>query len=98
MSPAYMQEKYLLVGNSDSFLNDWCKSMGFLIIKDRVVRKEGFIRRRTYICEHGKQWISKSQKDTSSKKISCSWRLNAFCLKENNTNFSIFINKVVTMN
>ncbi|CAB5367005.1 unnamed protein product [Rhizophagus irregularis] len=76
-------------------MNEWGKNKGFGIIKDRVTKEGDYIRRRTYICEHGKKYTSNSNKDTSTKKISCPWRLNASCSKENNPNSSVFINKVV---
>lgn len=76
-------------------MNEWDKNKGFDIIKDRVTKKEDYTRRRTYICEHEKKYTSNSNKNTSTKKISCSWHLNASCPKKNNSNFSVFINKVV---
>lgn len=79
----------------DVFMNELGKNKGFSIIKDRVTKEGDYIRRRTYICEHGKKYTSNSSKDTSTKKISCPWRLNASCPKENNPNFSVFINKIV---
>jgi len=79
----------------DSFLNGWGKDNGFGIVKDRVTKKGDSIRRRTYICEHGKKYTSKSNKETSTKKMSCPWRLNASCPEENNPNFFIYITKVV---
>jgi hypothetical protein len=79
----------------DSFMNEWSKNKGFGIIKDRVTKKGDYIRRRTYICEHRKKYTSNSNKDTSTKKISCPWHINASCPKENNPNFSVFVTKVV---
>ena len=79
----------------DSFMLDFGKSKGFNIIKDRVTKEEGLIRRRTYICEYGKKYSSNSNKSTSTKKISCPWRSNASCPKENNPNSAVFITKVV---
>lgn len=55
----------------DQFMSNWDKSKGFGVIKNRVVKVGDNIRRRTYICEHGKKHTFNSNKDTSSKKISC---------------------------
>jgi hypothetical protein len=63
------------------------KNKGFGIIKDRVIKEGDYIRRRIYICEYGKKYTSNFNKDISTKKISCSWHLNASCPKENNSNF-----------
>jgi hypothetical protein len=79
----------------DSFMLDFGKSKGFNIIKDRVMREEDLIGRRTYICEHGKKYNSNSDKNTSMKKMSCPWHSNASCPKENNPNSAVFITKVV---
>ncbi|CAB4403808.1 unnamed protein product [Rhizophagus irregularis] len=77
----------------DQFINNWGK--GFGVIKDKVVREGEDIRRRTYICEHGRKYTSKSTKETSSKKIACPWHINASCPKVNNPGSAIFINKIV---
>ena len=79
----------------DSFLKGWSKNNGFGIIKDRVTKEGGSIRKRTYICEYGKKYTSKSNKDTSTKKLSCPWHLNASCPKGNNPDSLIHITTVV---
>jgi MULE transposase domain len=79
----------------DSFLNDWGKNKGFGVIKDRVTKEGGFIRKRTYICEHGKKYTSKSNKDISTKKLSCPWHLNASCPKGNNPDSLIYVTTAV---
>ena len=73
----------------------WGKSKGFGVIKDKVVKEGDTIRRRLYICEHGKKYTSKSNKNTSTKKMSCQWHVNASCPKENNPDSAIFINTMV---
>ena len=79
----------------DQFINAWGKSKGFNVIKDKVERDGDRIRRRIYICEHGKKYTSKSTKDTSSKKMVCPWHVNASCSSMNNPDSAIFINKIV---
>lgn len=78
----------------DEFLSAWSKSKGFNVIKDKVVREGDNIRRRIYICEHGRKYTSKSTRDTSSKKIACPWRVNVSCPNMNNPNSAVFINKI----
>ena len=79
----------------DQFIKDWGKSRGFGIIKDKVTKEGDNIRRRIYICEHGKKYTSNSKKETSTKKILCPWHVNASCPKVNNPDSTIFINKIV---
>src|SRR5437763_16843922 len=79
----------------DKFMICWSKSKGFGVIKDKVVKEGDTIRRRLYICEHGKKYTSKSNKNTSTKKILCQWHINASYPKENNPDSAIFINTLV---
>src|SRR5437763_15544304 len=79
----------------DKFMICWSKSKGFGVIKDKVVKEGDTIRRRLYICEHGKKYTSKSNKNTSTKKILCQWHINASYPKENNSDSAIFINIIV---
>ena len=80
----------------DQFIDRWGKSKGFGIIKDKVTNDGEDIRRRIYICEHGRKYTPKSTtKETSTKKMLCPWRVNASCPKINNPDSAIFINKVV---
>ena len=65
----------------DEFMICWGKSKGFGVIKDKVVKEGDTIRRRLYICKHGKKYTSKSNKNTSTKKMSCQWHVNASCPK-----------------
>ncbi|RIB00500.1 hypothetical protein C2G38_2051576 [Gigaspora rosea] len=83
---ANMEESNLYEGKKfsnwiicDSFLDKWSKSRGFNIIKDRVFKDGDIVRRRSYICEHGKKYESKSKQKTFTKKISCPWHLNVSC-------------------
>lgn len=79
----------------DLFISQWGKSKGFNVIKDRVHREGDVIRRRVYICEHGKNHESNSKKETSTKRTSCPWHINASSPKLNNPNSAVFINKIV---
>ncbi|CAG8642836.1 18839_t:CDS:1 [Racocetra fulgida] len=79
----------------NSFITEWARKRGFNIIKDRVHCKENVIRRRTYICEHGRNYETNSEKETSTKKILCKWHVNASCPKLKNPNSAIFINTIV---
>ncbi|CAG8541922.1 19531_t:CDS:2, partial [Gigaspora rosea] len=83
---ANMEENSLYKGKKfsswiicDSFLDKWSKSRGFKIIKNRVFKDSNVVRRRSYICEHGKRYESKSKKKTFTKKILCPWHLNVSC-------------------
>src|SRR5256885_7962532 len=42
-----------------------------------------------------KKYTSKFNKNTSTKKMSCQWHVNASCPKENNSDSAIFINTIV---
>ena len=53
----------------DQFISNWGKSKGFGVIKDKVVKEGNDIRRRMYICEHGRKYTSNSMKETSTKKM-----------------------------
>ncbi|GES96474.1 protein FAR1-related sequence 11-like isoform X1 [Rhizophagus clarus] len=39
----------------DLFISNWARNKGFNVIKGHVDQREGVIRRRTYICEHGRK-------------------------------------------
>ena len=79
----------------DQFISNWSKSKGFGVIKDRVTKEGDNIRQRVYICEHGKKHAFNSNKESSSKKISCLWHVNASCPNANNSDSAIFIKKIV---
>ncbi|GBB96796.1 hypothetical protein RclHR1_28360004 [Rhizophagus clarus] len=76
-------------------MSNWARNKGFNVIKDHVDQREGVIRRRTYIYEHERSFESHSKKETSSKKISCPWRVNISCPEANNPDSAIFVNKIV---
>ncbi|CAG8856117.1 25993_t:CDS:1, partial [Gigaspora margarita] len=42
----------------DLFMVEWSRDRGFNVVKDRVSRENNVIRRRTYICEHGRHYDS----------------------------------------
>ena len=67
------------------------------MIKDKVVKEGSDIRRRMYmyICKHGRKYTSNSMKKTSTKKMLCTWHVNASCPKVNNSDSAVFINKIV---
>ncbi|CAG8755347.1 3061_t:CDS:2 [Cetraspora pellucida] len=62
------------------FLNKW---------ENRVLH------RRTYLYDYGEFYKSNTEKDTVTKKMQCSYLVNASCPKFNNIEHSIFINKIV---
>jgi len=79
----------------ERFLNEWAKSQGFHLIKDRVTHDaEGITRRRTFICDHGRTYKSNSTKDTTTKKLNCPFSINVSCLKNNNPDGLVIINKI----
>ena len=65
------------------------------MIKDKVVKEENNIKKRTYICKHERKYIFKSTKEISTKKMLYPWYINASCSKVNNLDSTIFINKIV---
>ena len=79
----------------DEFISEWGKTRGFNVIKDRVQKEGDKIRRRTYICEHGRKHTFNSNKATISKKILCPWHVNAFCPNAKNPNSAVFIKTFV---
>ncbi|CAB4495612.1 unnamed protein product [Rhizophagus irregularis] len=79
----------------DSFFDGWSKKNGFHIKKDRVLREEGNIRRRTYLCVHGGSYESKSKKDTSTKKTKCPFLVNISCPKTKNPSSNVVVNKLI---
>jgi len=79
----------------DQFINNWGKSNNFSVIKNKVVKEENNIRKRTYICKHEKKYTTKSTKNTSIKKMLYPWHVNTSCPKVNNPDSTIFINKIV---
>ncbi|CAG8574388.1 6369_t:CDS:2, partial [Gigaspora rosea] len=79
----------------DSFIVEWDKNQGFNVVKDRVDHENNIIRRRTYVCQHARHYGSNSNKETGTKKMRCSWHVNASCPKHKNLNSAVFINTIV---
>ena len=79
----------------ETFINKWAKEQGFYLVKDRVFRENGVLRRRTFVCNHSRIYNSTSSKDTSTKKMQCPFLINTSCLKTNNPEAFITINKFV---
>src|SRR2546430_14152226 len=78
----------------EKFLDEWSKIQGFRLIKDRVTRDEDGIRRRTFICCHGRAYESHSTKNTTTKKLNCPFSVNVSRPKANNPNGFVIINKI----
>ncbi|CAG8437245.1 9856_t:CDS:1 [Scutellospora calospora] len=79
----------------EAFLSEWAKKQGFRMIKDRVFREKNIVRRRTFICDHGRNYDSNSSKDTASKKLKCPFLVNVSYPKTKNPRDLVFVNKVV---
>jgi len=101
-NPEHLNEADLFLGKDfsswdscDAFLDTWAKKEGFYIVKSRVHRDNGIIRRRAYICVHGRTHNSSSEKDTSTKKINCPFLVNAHLPKAKNPESSVIITKIV---
>lgn len=91
----YSGKRFKLWEECESFISAWAKHQGFRAIKDRVHRDGGVIRRRTYICSHGRTYESNSIKDTATRKIGCPFIINASCPKLKNPEDFVIINKIV---
>ncbi|CAG8753359.1 11343_t:CDS:2, partial [Rhizophagus irregularis] len=53
------------------------KQQGFNIIYSRVEKKsDGTFRRRTAQCEHHGNYVTKSNKETTTKRLGCAWHIN----------------------
>ncbi|CAG8729724.1 18098_t:CDS:2, partial [Gigaspora rosea] len=94
-SKLFVGKKLPSWASCDLFIIEWDKSKEFNVIKDRISRENDIIRRRTYVCEHGRRYESNSNKETGTKKILCSWHVNASCPKSRNPDSAIFINTIV---
>ncbi|RIB07697.1 hypothetical protein C2G38_2045778 [Gigaspora rosea] len=75
------------------FLNKWAKNKEFRLIKGHVTWENGFLRRRTYLCDHGGSYESNTVKDTVTKKTQCPYLINVSCPKINNIECSILLTK-----
>ncbi|CAB4394668.1 unnamed protein product [Rhizophagus irregularis] len=91
----YLERKFESWEACENFIIMWAKQQSFRIVKDRVVRFEGIIRRRTYICSHSHTYESNSTRDTVTKKIGCPFVVNASCSKLKNPEEYVIINKIV---
>jgi hypothetical protein len=80
----YSGKKFESWDACESFIAIWAKQQGFRVIKDRVVRLDGIIRRRTYICSHSRTYESNSTKDTITTKLGCPFVINTSCPKSKN--------------
>ncbi|RHZ73176.1 hypothetical protein Glove_232g96 [Diversispora epigaea] len=58
-------------------IEGWAKQQGFKIKYGRVEKNpDGSFRKRTIQCEHQGKYISKSNKQTTTKRIGCMWHVN----------------------
>ncbi|CAB4414328.1 unnamed protein product [Rhizophagus irregularis] len=58
-------------------IESWAKQQGFNIIYSRVEKKsDGTFRRRTAQCEHHGNYVTKSNKETTTKRLGCAWHIN----------------------
>ncbi|CAG8599149.1 1233_t:CDS:1 [Cetraspora pellucida] len=94
----YSTKAFLTCEVCDLFIIEWAKKNGFRTKKDHIHREDGIIRRCTYLCDHAHSYDLKLQKDTVTKKMNCSFLVNALCLKSNNPEYYIYINKIVDNN
>lgn len=78
----------------ENFLDKWSKQQGFHLIKDRVTREAGVVRRRTLICAHSRTYEPHSTKDTTTKKLNCPFFVNISYPKSRNPNGFVFVNKI----
>ncbi|PKB92501.1 hypothetical protein RhiirA5_387703, partial [Rhizophagus irregularis] len=83
-SALFSGKKFTSWDECEMFLNEWAKQQGFHLIKDRVTRDDGVIRRRTFICSHGRTYESNSSRNTATKKLNCPFSINVSCPKNKN--------------
>jgi hypothetical protein len=58
-------------------IESWAKQQGFNVIYNRVKKKpDGTFCRCTVQCEYQGNYITKSSKETTTKRISCPWHIN----------------------
>jgi hypothetical protein len=58
-------------------IESWAKQQGFNVIYNYVEKKpDGTFRKRTVQCEYQGNYIIKSSKETTIKRISCPWHIN----------------------
>ncbi|CAB5115735.1 unnamed protein product [Rhizophagus irregularis] len=93
-SALFSGKKFTSWDECEMFLNEWAKQQGFHLIKDRVTRDDGVIRRRTFICSHGRTYESNSLRNTATKKLNCPFSINVSCPKNKNPEGLVSINKI----
>ncbi|CAB5188566.1 unnamed protein product [Rhizophagus irregularis] len=93
-SALFSGKKFTSWDECEMFLNEWAKQQGFHLIKDRVTRDDGVIRRRTFICSHGRTYESNSSRNTATKKLNCPFSINVSCPKNKNPEGLVSINKI----
>ena len=74
-------------------IESWSKQQGFNIIYSRVERKsDGTFRKRTVKCEYQGSYSTKSSgKQTTTKRIGCTWHINLSELSINNPSKHIYL-------
>src|SRR5687768_18315663 len=80
-STLYSEKIFLTWKACENFLNEWVKRQGFRIIKARVHRNDGIIRRRSFMCDHERFYESNSTRNTVTKKTQCPFIVNVLCPK-----------------
>ncbi|CAB4408706.1 unnamed protein product [Rhizophagus irregularis] len=93
-SALFSGKKFTSWDECEMFLNEWAKQQGFHLIKDRITRDDGVIRRRTFICSHGRTYESNSSRNTATKKLNCPFSINVSCPKNKNPEGLVSINKI----
>ncbi|CAG8783329.1 8153_t:CDS:2, partial [Cetraspora pellucida] len=77
----------------------YAKSQGFRFRCYRVEKSNETIRRRTLVCEHyGKPEATKNknpEKETSSKRVGCTWQVNLLCPEKNNPHKVVYVTKLI---
>ncbi|CAG8676668.1 9010_t:CDS:2, partial [Racocetra fulgida] len=75
--PDYVNTNYTEVNIEENNLFKGKKFLNWTVYGD-------IVRRRTYICKHRKKYEANTKQQTHTKKISCSWHLNASSPSSNN--------------
>ncbi|CAG8486801.1 10775_t:CDS:2 [Funneliformis caledonium] len=71
LASLFSRKKFTSWEACETFINKWAKVQGFHIVKDQVVRENGVLRRRTFICNHSRTYNFSSNKDTNTNKMQC---------------------------
>ncbi|CAG8764329.1 10394_t:CDS:2, partial [Cetraspora pellucida] len=91
----YSEKRFSTWNICEKYLNEWAEEQGFYIVKDRVHRNENIVHRQTFLYEHSHSYDSISNKNTKTKKMQCLFLINASCLKINNPEGSVIVNKII---